>query len=285
MSAGHVEPTGARATGGQIGDPRDAAFRDSEGELLPDDMQARFSRLKILDESKERISRTEAEYRALRLLNNVSKLLTLNGTTRESSKQLFKMIAADSQQEMTSYPLFVAVSILFAVHSHNTEQTTTLEEIVSAFEKCGHRISVRSLVREALLLRPRLNEVAPIRKPEDYLDRVLSVLMNSSRVVSKVKSRGWEVESYENELRERTSDVLNMIPKSKIGGQNPFILTVASAYAADRIIAEEYQRRPVLTQRLTSSATEVAEYSIRDSYSTIRALIERERRKEDGSAG
>ncbi len=283
-SVGYGESTGAYTIGGVIGSPRDTAFRDAEGEPLPDDVQARFTRLKTLDEIKERINRAEAENRSLRLLHNASKLLTLNQRTLEESRNLFKMIVSDSQ-ETANYPLFAAVSILFSVHSHKTESNESLDDIVSAFGHCGHRISVRSLVREALRLRTRLTQVPPVRKPEDYLDRVLSVLMSSSRVVKKVRKRGWEVQSYEQELRDRASDILNMIQASKRLTSNPFVVTAASTYAADRIIAEENQKRPVLTQRLISSVTEIAEHSIRDDFSMILTLVDREKRKQQGLPG
>ena len=68
--------------------------------------------------------------------------------------------------------------------------------------------------------------------------------------------------------------ILNMIPTSKRGGRNPFIFTVSAAYASDRLIASQYGKRPVLTQKLTSIATEVAEYSIRDHFGMMKKLIE-----------
>jgi hypothetical protein len=93
-------------------------------------------------------------------------------------------------------------------------------------------------------------------------------------VISKVQSRGWELKDYENALRNKILEVLKMIPASKRGGRNPFIFTVSAAYASDRLIAIQYDRRAVLTQKLASTATKVAEYSIRDHFGMMKKVIE-----------
>jgi hypothetical protein len=68
-------------------------------------------------------------------------------------------------------------------------------------------------------------------------------------------------------------EVLGIIPASRRGGRNPFIFTVSAAYASDRLIADEHGRRSVLTQKLTSNATKVAEYSIRDHFGMMKKEI------------
>ncbi len=50
------------------------------------------------------------------------------------------------------------------------------------------------------------------------------------------------------------------------GGRNPFILTGAIIYLADKLIAKENKQKSVLTQKVISEATKIAEYSIRDHY-------------------
>jgi hypothetical protein len=97
--------------------------------------------------------------------------------------------------------------------------------------------------------------------------------MNSDKVLKKVIARGWEPKKYENALRDKIFDVLEIIPASKRGGRNPFIFTVSAAYASDRLVADEHGKRSVLTQKLTSEATEVAEYSIRDHFGMMKKVI------------
>jgi len=50
------------------------------------------------------------------------------------------------------------------------------------------------------------------------------------------------------------------------GGRNPFILTGAVIYLADKLLSKEFNQKTVLTQKLISDATKIAEYSIRDHY-------------------
>jgi hypothetical protein len=68
-------------------------------------------------------------------------------------------------------------------------------------------------------------------------------------------------------------EVLEIIPASKRGGRNPYIFTVSAAYASDRLIADSHGRRSVLTQKLTSTATKVAEYSIRDHFGMMKKIV------------
>ena len=50
------------------------------------------------------------------------------------------------------------------------------------------------------------------------------------------------------------------------GGRNPFILTGAIIYLADKLLSKEFNQKALLTQKIISIATDIAEYSIRDHY-------------------
>jgi hypothetical protein len=161
-----------------------------------------------------------------------------------------------------------------AVREFRDGAPITLEEIAGIFEKCGHRVNVRAMVREAMRLKSMTGHAPELRRPEDYVPRVLSMVMNNPKVINKVKSRGWNPSEYENAMRGKMLAILDMIPPSKRGGRNPFIFTVSVAYTGDRLIASEHGRHSVLTQKLASKATKVAEYSIRDHFGVIKKLLE-----------
>jgi transcription initiation factor TFIIIB Brf1 subunit/transcription initiation factor TFIIB len=260
--------------GSYIGYHKDRYFRDAGGHTLSARTQKKFKRLKTIYSTRIRIGKNEAKYRALRTLNHVSKLLMLTEQVRDRTAYLYKKVSSDASNKIRNNILLMAVCLLMAVREFKEEAPITLEEIADVFEKCGHRVNVRAIVREALRLRPLTGHVPRIRKPKDYVPRVISMLMNSSKVLSKIKSREWEPEVYKNTLRDCILDILRMIPSSKRGGRNPFIFTVSAAYASDRMIAAHHGRRTVLTQKLTSAATEVAEYSIRDHFGMIKNFIE-----------
>ncbi len=260
--------------GSYIGFHKDRYFQDSQGHALSGRSQKKFKRLKTIYSTRIRIGKNEAKYRALRTLNHVSKLLMINEQVRDRTAYLYKKVVNESAGKVSNNILLIAVCLLMAVREFKEEAPITLDEIADVFEKCGHRVNVRAIVREALRLKSLTGHSPEIRKPDDYVPRVISMLMNSPRVVSKVQSRGWELKDYENALRNKTLEVLKMIPASKRGGRNPFIFTVSAAYASDRLIAIEHNRRAVLTQKLASTATKVAEYSIRDHFGMMKKVIE-----------
>ena len=260
--------------GSYIGYHKDKYFRDANGQSLPGFMQKKYKRLKSIYSTRVRIGKDEAKYRALRTLNHVSKLLMLNEQVRDRTAYLYKKVVSESPNKITNNILLMAVCLLMAVREFKEEAPITLEEIADVFEKCGHRVNVRAIVREALNLRTLTGYAPQIRKPEDYVPRVLSMLMNDSKVIGKVESRGWSPREYENLLREKVLFVLDLVPSSKRGGRNPFIFTVSATYASDRLVASEHGKRCVLTQKLASQATEVAEYSIRDHFGMIKDAIE-----------
>lgn len=249
-------------------------FRDAQGQVLRGRRQKQFKRLKTIYSTRIRIGNDEARYRALRTLNHVSKLLMLNEQVRDRTAYIYKKILNEAKDKISNNILLIAVCLLMAVREFKDSAPITLEEIAEVFERCGHRISVRSIVREALRLRTLTGYSPEIRKPEDYVPRVISMLINNPPVIKKVKSRGWDILQYENILREKMIEIIDMVPASKRGGRNPFIFAVSSAYAGDRLIAEEYGKRSVLTQKLTAKATEVAEYSIRDHFGMMKEIIQ-----------
>ncbi len=260
--------------GSYIGFHKDRYFRDAQGNALRGNMQKKFTRLKSIYSTRIRIGKDEAKYRALRTLNHVSKLLMITEQVRDRTAYLYKKILSESVEKVTNNILLIAVCLLMAVREFEEGAPITLNEIAEVFDKYGHRVSVRAIVRESLKLRLQTGYSPKIRKPEDYVPRVLSMLMNSTKVFSKIKSRGWDSNTYESLLRDKILSVLECIPTTKRGGRNPFIFTVSAAYASDRLLASEHGKRTVLTQKLASMATKVAEYSIRDHFGMIKKIVE-----------
>ena len=260
--------------GSYIGFHNDRYFRDVQGHALPGRIQKKYKRLKTIYSTRIRIGKNEAKYRALRTLNHVSKLLMVNEQVRDRTAYLYKKMVSESPDKITNNILLIAVCFLMAIREFKESAPITLDEIADVFEKCGHRVNVRAIVREALRLKSMMGYAPMIRRPMDYIPRVLSMLMNDSKVINKVQLRGWNPKEYENLLRGKMFDVLEMIPASKRGGRNPFIFTVSTAYASDRLISIEHGKRSVLTQKLASRATKVAEYSIRDHFGMMKEIIE-----------
>jgi transcription initiation factor TFIIIB Brf1 subunit/transcription initiation factor TFIIB len=67
-------------------------------------------------------------------------------------------------------------------------------------------------------------------------------------------------------LLKKSHYILKELPEWQRGGRNPFILTGAIIYLADRLLAKEFGSKNILTQKIISRSTKIAEYSIRDHY-------------------
>lgn len=260
--------------GSYIGFHRARFLRDARGHALSGMNQRRFHRLKTIYGTRARIGTNETQYRALRTLNRVSRLLMVSTQVRDRAAYLYKKILSEAHASVSNNNiLLVAVCLLLAVREFGEDAPITLDEIADVFARCGHRVSVRAIVRQLLTLRSLTGRIPSARDPADYVPRIVSMLMKNSQVHEKTVSRGWDPSKYETLLRDQTLRLIRRIPSSKRGGRNPFIFAASAAYAADQLIAAEYSRRPILTQKLTSLATGVAEYSIRDHYGIIKRIV------------
>ena len=76
----------------------------------------------------------------------------------------------------------------------------------------------------------------------------------------------WTKEDFQNILTQKCREILEKLTNWHRGGRNPFILTGAVIYLADKLLAQESNQKTVLTQKFISDATNIAEYSIRDHY-------------------
>jgi transcription initiation factor TFIIIB Brf1 subunit/transcription initiation factor TFIIB len=110
-----------------------------------------------------------------------------------------------------------------------------------------------------------------VRRSEDYLIRMISMISNSDLIKAKLSHQ--ITESYWHKLHLKALELLNKIPHVERGGRNPYVFAASIIYAAERSLAYEENRRPLLTQKEVASILEVAEYSIRDHYSHITKYI------------
>ncbi|MHA1372254.1 MAG: hypothetical protein ACTSRA_21345, partial [Promethearchaeota archaeon] len=108
-------------------------------------------------------------------------------------------------------------------------------------------------------------------KSSDYLDRLLNKLYydREFNIRFKKKSSAINLNCYIRLLKQFATEILNRIPYNIKSSRNPFILAGASIYGADVIISKKKRQKRILTQKILSGATGIAEYSIRDHYCTV----------------
>ena len=107
------------------------------------------------------------------------------------------------------------------------------------------------------------------RKSEEYIPRIVSNVINSKDVINRLKIKDVDKDFYERILHKESLNILKILSYESRGGRNPFILAVATIYAADQKISQKYGIKSILTQKILSQCTQTAEYSIRDHWRTL----------------
>lgn len=245
-------------------------FYDSQGEPLSSNKQALFRRLKYHYDMKSRTERRETDYNALRVLNRVSVLLRLSESVRNRAAYYYRKITSSKLcADVNNKLITVATCLFMAVREFKECAPITIQELAEIFKSLGHRVSVRSIVRELPKLHSKLGTNVHIRRSEEYLNRIVSSVVAEPEVQSRLKDCNMDIEEYRFNALSAAISILKELSQSARGGRNPFILAVSSIYAADRKISEARKMKSVLTQKILAKATGTAEYSLRDHFCSL----------------
>jgi len=242
-------------------------LKDKTGKLLPPNEQRLFRRLKKNYSQFLRIKNHETEYRIFNILNKISLYLNTNKNIRNNAAYYYKKIIKNERKVINNISL-IAFCIFFAARKENQNAPITINEISSAFQKYGHRVNPRLILRDGITYKHHLTKDAAPHKSEDYLIRLIDETINHKDLKDRLikKSIKWSIKEYQRILTIKCREIMKRLTMSLRGGRNPFILTGAIIYLADKLIAIENDQKTVLTQKMISEATKIAEYSIRDHY-------------------
>ncbi|MBD3193688.1 MAG: hypothetical protein GF317_01435 [Candidatus Lokiarchaeota archaeon] len=253
--------------GSFIGYEKARHFKDISGNLINPNGQKLFRRLKKNYSQFIRIKDHETEYRIFNILNKISIFLDLNKNIRHNAAYYYKKIIKSEEKVINNISL-IAFCIFFAARKENHNAPININEISKAFQNFGHRVNPRLILRDGLKYKNHLAVKSEPHQCEDYLNRLISEVISHEIIEKRLKKKGltWSIEMFKNKLTLMSRKILTKLTKWKRGGRNPFILTGAVIYLADKLLAEKYNQKSVLTQKLISEATDIAEYSIRDHY-------------------
>jgi transcription initiation factor TFIIIB Brf1 subunit/transcription initiation factor TFIIB len=247
-----------------------AYFYDSQGEPLSSDRQALFRRLKYHYDLKARTQKKETDYNALRVLNRVSALLRLSENVRNGAAFYYRKITSEKiSAEISNKLITVSACLFIAIREFKECAPITIQELAEIFKGLGHRVSVRSIVRELPKLQSKLRINVHVRRSEEYLNRIVSSVVAQPEVSRKLQAAGIDPEEYRFSTSSMALTILKELGPQTRGGRNPFILAVSAVYAADRKLSEINETGQVLTQRILARATGTAEYSLRDHFCTL----------------
>jgi transcription initiation factor TFIIIB Brf1 subunit/transcription initiation factor TFIIB len=245
-------------------------FYDCQGEPLSSNNQALFRRLKYHYDLKSRTERRETDYNALRVLNRVSVLLRLSENVRNRAAYHYRKITSSRLcGDVNNRLITIATCLFMAIREYKECAPITIQELADIFKSLGHRVSVRSIVRELPTLQGKLGTNVHIRRSEEYLNRIVSSVVAQPEVQSKLKEFNIDCEEYMFAALSTALSILRELDLSARGGRNPFILAVSAVYAADRRLSEARNIKQILTQKILARATGTAEYSLRDHFCSV----------------
>ncbi|MHA1211156.1 MAG: hypothetical protein ACTSSH_01730 [Candidatus Heimdallarchaeota archaeon] len=121
----------------------------------------------------------------------------------------------------------------------------------------------------AQMLPSELGVSLKIRKSEDYLQRIVSSILQNHDVLNRLKALKLPSRDYNSKLLQLSREILADTNLKIRGGRNPYIFAVSVVYCADRIVGKIRNHRQVLTQKALANICKVAEYSIRDHHRTV----------------
>ena len=242
-------------------------LKDKNGKLLSPRDQKLFRRLKKNYSQFLRIKDHETEYRVFNILNKITLYLNLNKNIRNNAAYYYKKIIKSEEKVINNISL-IAFCIFFAVRKEFHNAPITINEISNAFQNFGHRVNPRLILRDGIRYKCHLNDDTTPHKSEDYLVRLLDEVIKHKSLKERLMKKGilWTKSEFQNKLIMKCREILIKLPLCERGGRNPFILTGAIIYLADKLLAKEYSQKTILTQNIISEATRIAEYSIRDHY-------------------
>lgn len=242
-------------------------LRDKSGKLLTPNDQKLYRRLKKNYAQFLRIKNHETEYRIFNILNKVSSNLNLNKSIRNNAAYFFKKITK-SEKKVINHISLIAFCIFYAAREENHNAPVTINEISSAFQIYGHRVNPRLILRDGINYKKYLTKKSVPHKSEDYLVRLINEIIGHNELEERLYKKGvfWLKKEFQNKLTIKCREILKKLSLRDRGGRNPFILTGAIIYLADKLLAKNFNQKSVLTQKLISEATKIAEYSIRDHY-------------------
>jgi transcription initiation factor TFIIIB Brf1 subunit/transcription initiation factor TFIIB len=242
-------------------------LKDKNGKLLPPNDQKLYRRLKKNYAQFLRIKNHETEYRVFNILNKITLYLNLNKNIRNNAAYYYKKIIKSEEKVINNISL-IAFCIFFAARREFHNAPITINEISKAFQNFGHRVNPRLILRDGIKYKHHLNDDTKPHRSEDYLIRLIDEVIKHKSLKERLMKKEvlWSENEFQNNLIRKCRQILKKLPLWQRGGRNPFILTGAIIYLADKLLAKDNKHKSILTQKIISEATKIAEYSIRDHY-------------------
>jgi transcription initiation factor TFIIIB Brf1 subunit/transcription initiation factor TFIIB len=261
-------------------------FFDSKNAPLSPERQKLFYRLKFTRDFRSRLENNETEYRVIKILKAVSSTIEILPDVRKRALYMYNKVmkkVKTNNQKIPNHVSLIATCLLLAAKERTPVAPITIQELCNAFLDNGHRVNCKMIIRDMLKFKQFIGIKKITHDGKDYLERLVNKLHYDQAFKDRfdIKAGSMEMKPYLDGLIKFAKELLEAIPKQVKICRNPFILSGASIYGADFLVAKELKTKRVLTQKLLSDATGIAEYSIRDHFcAVVKPVLDERRLKE-----
>jgi len=162
----------------------------------------------------------------------------------------------------------IGYCLFYSSREFSQNAPISIRELCNIFKHLGHRINPRLIIRDSIEYQSIIKEKNVPHRSEDYIIRLVDSISNYKPLIERMKKKqsNWNIKEYSEKLLNKSLSILHILSPKIRGSRNPFILAGAVVYCSDKIIAKQFKIKPVLTQKIASTAMDIAEYSIRDHY-------------------
>jgi len=183
-------------------------------------------------------------------IHNIGKILQLKNQIINTAEYLYFKIS--SNYKIKNHIVLSASCIYCAIKMYKFP--LSLQAVITEYNKNGHRTSCNSINRCMFTYRKFL-KIPPL-KPEDYLEKITSVVFNNTQCSLNQK----------NQIK---NIALQLINKKNMHQHRPQSTAASALIAADRIVAIKYNTKKILRFKSFDAISTLADYTIRDVYHEI----------------
>ncbi|MCY3411375.1 MAG: hypothetical protein INQ03_07040 [Candidatus Heimdallarchaeota archaeon] len=247
--------------GSQIG-YKSGYLKNSKGKRLGPNIISKYLRLKNNYHDKARLNGNATHLRTMIAFNRVFHSLNISKDIKYRSLFLYWKIVNENDHKITNHILLIALCLLQAVREAKDRAPIRFSEVISSFNRNGHRVTNKNILRLARELNISLSPLR--RKPDDYIERISSRISSSPKISSRLKGKGFTQNEYEMMLNHMAKKFLSVLDRKEIGGVQPYPFAVSVIYLSDRAISRTIKKKQTLTQSILADIADSAEFTIRD---------------------
>jgi len=261
-------PVGKKQRLGSLITKGPAFFTDSSERKLSPETQAKYIRLKRLQESAYNGSCLNM-LQLRRDLELIAVELCMPREVVETAMNFFDQLLSKLRNPYGNYGMLMAVCLASVSREFGDRAPVRLPELVNAFKRRGYKLSVRVVAKNLNFHSFFIPFNKKFHQSEDYLGSVVEKLRTSPFIQVRIRLIGFEPDDYFQRLLSLSKVLLAGLPPPRRSGKNPYLLAASAVFLANKILAESRSAESILTKSQFSKDVGIAEYTLRSHLSTV----------------